>query len=91
MTGKRCVGFTRGPCRGESSQFGLGLRYAKGESVPQNDVQAYAWMALAASRGNKSAATWRDALREKMSAEQVAEAQRLAAELFDRIESSKSE
>jgi len=75
---------------GETGQFLLGLHYAKGETVPQNDVQAYARMALAASQGDKTAVEWRDALRRKMSAEQVAEAQKLAADLFNRMESAKS-
>ena len=76
---------------GETDKFLLGHHYATGEILPQNDMQAYAWMALAASQGHKSALAWRDTLRKKMSAEQVAKAQRLAAELFKRIESSMSE
>lgn len=76
---------------GETAQFLLGHHYATGEILPQNDVQAFAWMAVAATEGYKTAAEWRDALRKRMSAEQVAEAQKLAAELFKRIESSRSQ
>lgn len=75
---------------GEIHQFLLGHNYATGRTLPQNDVQAYAWMALAATEGYETAAEWRDALRKKMSAEQVAEAQKLATELFRRIEAAKS-
>ena len=75
----------------ETQQFLLGHHYATGETLPQNDVQAYAWMSLAASQGNKTAAEWRDSLRNKMSGEQVAEAQKLASELFRRIEASRLE
>ena len=54
-------------------------------------MKAYAWLNLAAAQGDKMAVERRDRLREKMTAEQVAEAQRLAGEFWERIESSKSE
>ena len=69
----------------------LGIYYESGSSVPQDYVKAYAWLNLAAAQGNKKVAEARENLRAKMSSEQVAEAQKLAAELYKRIESSKSE
>jgi hypothetical protein len=62
------------------AQFSLGLMYAKGEGVPQDYVQAHLWLNLAAAQGEKEAAKWRDDLTQKMTPEQIAEAQRLARE-----------
>ena len=72
------------------AQSNLGWRYYWGDGVLQDFVRAHAWLNLAAAQGNKKAAEQRDRLREKMTTEQVAEAQKLAASLFKRIESSKS-
>ena len=63
--------------------------YANGEGVPQDFVQAHAWMNLAAAQGFQ--AENRDWLAAQMTPAQIAEAQKLAAELFKRIEPSKSE
>ena len=52
-------------------------------------MKAYAWLNLAAAQGDKKAVKVKDLLRNQMTAEQVAEAKKLAAELFKRIESSK--
>ena len=73
------------------AQYILGIMYSKGEGVPQDFVKAQAWLNLAAAYGDKEATKERDKLREKMTSEQVAEAQRLAANLFKRIESAKSD
>ena len=54
-------------------------------------MKAYAWVNLAAAQGNKRAVGFKDTLRPSMTPEQVAKAQELAAELFTRIESSKSD
>ena len=56
----------------------LGRLYRQGLGAPQDYVKAHLWFNLAASRGEKEALTERDALAEKMSPEQVAEAQKLA-------------
>lgn len=71
------------------AQYSLGMMYRKGEGVSQDYVKAYAWYHLASAQGDKQAAKGKDMLRGRMTAEQVAEAQKLAAELWDRIESSK--
>ena len=73
------------------AQHNLGVMYDKGEGVPEDYVKAYAWFNLAAAQGQEDAVKAKDSLRERMTAEQVAEAQKLAGELFNRIESSKSD
>ena len=63
-----------------------------GEGILQDFVQAYAWLNLAAARSEwEWVASVRDQIRNEMTPVQIAEAQKLAAELFKRIESSKSE
>jgi TPR repeat protein len=62
----------------------LGLMYYQGQGVPQDYVQAHLWLNLAASRANsdrqKKYADQRDLVAGKMTAEQIAEAQRRARE-----------
>ena len=66
------------------AQFNLGLKYANGQGVMQDYVQAHMWVALAAPRANladgKRYAATRDRVAAKMNPEQIAEAQRLAIE-----------
>ena len=70
------------------AQFNLGVMYSKGEGVVEDYVKAYAWWNLAAAQGNKNAGKGKDLLQTILTAEQVAEAHRLSAELRDRIKSS---
>ena len=66
------------------AQFNLGAMYAKGQGVPRDYVKGYMWIYLGASRSSGDAhrkfAADRDRLAEEMTAKQIAEAQRLAAE-----------
>ena len=66
------------------AQFNLGFSYDKGKGVPQDYVQAHKWVNVAASRTTGEVAEnsrlLRDQLAEKMTASQIAEAQRLARE-----------
>ena len=71
------------------AQLSLGLLYYDGRGVPKDFVKAWAWLNLAA-REFKEAAEMQNFLKEKLTAEQVAEAQKLSAELQERIEASKS-
>jgi len=73
-----------------SAQYELGDMYTKGEGVLEDYVLAYAWYILAAAQGEERAFTLKDELRPMISTEQVAGAQKLAAELSERIKSSKS-
>ena len=66
------------------AQYNLGVSYANGRGVPQNDVQAHMWFNLAASRSTgdlrEDAVENRNTVAARMTAEQLAEAQRLARE-----------
>ncbi len=71
------------------AQVHLGLMYYFGRGVTEDYVKAYAWTILAAAQGEEAAVKAKELLREVIAAEQVAEAQRLAAELKERIEAQK--
>jgi uncharacterized protein len=60
--------------------FELGMLYATGRDVVADLVVAHKWFNLAAARGNEEARNHRIELAREMSADQVAEAQRLARE-----------
>ena len=62
------------------SQFILGDMYAKGQGVTQDNVQACKWYEIASLNGARGAPAARDALKNKMSAEDVKKAQQLAQE-----------
>jgi hypothetical protein len=66
------------------AQFNLGLKYANGQGVVQDHVQAYMWMAVAAPRsgvdGRKRYAAICDRLAATMNPAQIAEARRLELE-----------
>jgi TPR repeat protein len=67
-----------------SAQYNLGLMYAAGQGVPQDYVEAHMWLNLAASRAagddQKKFADLRELFAKKMTAQQIAEAQRRARE-----------
>jgi TPR repeat protein len=54
--------------------------YVNGEGVPEDMVLAYMWWNLAAAQGIESAQGNKDTLEERMTREQIAEAQRLSRE-----------
>lgn len=56
-------------------------QYSKGQGVPQNHILAYAWFNLSAAQGNKNAVKNRDFVAEKLSSEQLIEAQALSLTL----------
>lgn len=57
----------------------VGILYRDGLAVPQDFVQAHMWLNLAAAAGEADAANERDDLVRRMTPDQVAEAQHLAA------------
>ena len=63
-----------------AAQALLGMMYEEGQGVPQDDVQAYVWLSLAAAQGNERAGKFRDLLDEMLTPAQLADAQRLARE-----------
>jgi TPR repeat protein len=60
--------------------FELGMLYATGRDVAADLVVAHKWFNLAAVRGNPSALAHRVEIAREMSADQIAEAQKLARE-----------
>jgi len=63
-----------------ASQFFLGTMYLNGKGVPQDYIRAHMWFNLAGSHGFSDGVNARDAVAEKMSEDQIAEAQGLARE-----------
>ena len=62
------------------AQYCLGMHYANGRDVERDYISAHKWFNLAAMRGSAPARDVRGELAVEMSADQVAEAQRLARE-----------
>ena len=66
------------------ARYELGVLYQNGQGVPQDFVQALMWYNLAASQttgeDRERSANNRDLIAQKMTSEQIAEAQRLARE-----------
>ena len=61
--------------------------YETGQGVPEDYVQAYAWLNLAAAQRYESAIQGKNELRKRMTSEQIAQAQELSTTLFLQIES----
>jgi TPR repeat protein len=66
------------------SFFELGLIYSTGCEVAADLIAAHKWFNLAAVKGNRAAASYRQELAREMSASDVAEAQRAAREWLSR-------
>jgi TPR repeat protein len=60
--------------------FDLGLVYSTGREVAADLIAAHKWFNLAAVKGNREAAQYRQEVAREMSATEVAEAQRAARE-----------
>jgi len=58
------------------AQYALGLMYAEGRGLPQDEVQAYIWLSHAAEQGDQDAVTLRYVLLSQMDAGQIAAAER---------------
>ena len=61
------------------AQTSLGSMYALGRAVPEDYIQAYMWLNLAAAQGDELAVRGKDLVRNQMTPEQIADAQRLSA------------
>jgi len=66
----------------------LGLMYVQGRGVLQDFIQAHMWYNLSAAQGETRSAEARDALAQRMTPAQIAEAQRLAREWKPRMSKS---
>jgi TPR repeat protein len=62
------------------AQYSLGACYCNGEGVPKDYIEAYKWMNLASAQDDEDAKTYLPFVEIRMTAEQIAEAQRLARE-----------
>lgn len=79
--------FTKAANQGDAAaQYSLGVMYYNGHGVPQNFQRAYVWSNLAAAQGFKDALQNRDFLAAKLSPQQLAEAQELAAKIQHKID-----
>ncbi len=72
-----------------SAQLNLGYIYSHGEGIPKNFVKAYVWYSIASAKGNEKAKKNIDIISSEMTPQQVAQAQKEAAELLDNINKSK--
>lgn len=58
------------------AQYALGLMYAEGRGIKQDEIQAYVWLSRAVEQGDQDAATLRYVLLSQMDAGQIASAVR---------------
>ena len=56
------------------AQYGLGLCYAEGRGVEQDEIEAYAWLSVAIMQGDDQAEDLRDIVMHNLSPEQTHEA-----------------
>jgi TPR repeat protein len=66
-----------------SAQSYLGFNYRTGEGVPKNNIRAYVWWSMAKTQGHAKAATDIDKLKPKMTPQQIADGQALAAKCYE--------
>jgi TPR repeat protein len=70
--------YTRAAEQGDArAQYNLGLMYMNGQGTTPNLIMAYYWVSLSVARGNQNAPAARDYLAERMTGEQIEEANRL--------------
>lgn len=73
------------------AQRNLGILYAEGRGIPLDYVHGYMWFNLAAASGDDIAELFRDQLAEdEMTDEQIANAQELSSEWFERYGKSEN-
>ena len=60
------------------SQHQLGVMYAKGKGVAKDYVRAHSWLNLSAAQGFPHSVKYRDFIANKMTPQQISEAQKLA-------------
>lgn len=71
------------------AMFSLGLRYALGEGVPKDFIKAYMWWSLALAKGKEEAKDDLKKLSSEMTPQQIAQAKKEAAELWEKINKTK--
>ena len=60
------------------AQIRLGFMYDYSKGVPEDDIQAYAWISLASAQGMKNAKKAKELLTGEMTRAEIAEAQKLS-------------
>ena len=70
------------------AQYNLGHSYANGDGLPKDYVEAYKWINLASAQGDKSARHGLGFLEQRMTPDQIAEAQQLTHEFKPNASSS---
>ena len=63
--------------------------YNNGEGVPKDRTEAYAWLSVAAAGGDADAVKVRDIIESELTPDELAEGQKRATELFEKIGSGK--
>jgi uncharacterized protein len=62
----------------------MGQIYYFGDGVPQDYIQAHRWFNISSANGNPEAENLRNTVSKEMTPEQIAEAQKLAKEWFEK-------
>lgn len=73
------------------AQFNLRNRYYNGAGVPQDYREAYVWWSVAKANGEELAEKNLGILTKKMTKQQIAEAQSLSTEIYNRIEANRKD
>ncbi|MEE8263505.1 MAG: tetratricopeptide repeat protein, partial [Gammaproteobacteria bacterium] len=66
------------------AQNNLGFMYAQGRGVPQDRVQAYAWLNMAAEGGNETAKMNRVLIKDEMTPDEREDGNKLASEFAEK-------
>jgi len=73
--------YTKAAEQGDAdAQYNLGLMYANGQGVPQDNVYAHMWSNLGAANGIEAAPKNRDIIAKRMTTADISKAQSLARE-----------
>ncbi len=84
--------YTKAAEQGDAvAQLNLAVMYHKGEGVIENYVAAYAWTIVAKANGADAAEHNLQILKSRMTLEQIAEAEKLAKEIYKRIEANRKD
>ena len=67
------------------AQLSLGSMYFRGLGISQDYKSSYIWCSVASSSGNATAISVRNLAAEKLSPEELSDAQEMAIEVFKRI------
>ena len=65
------------------AQYNLGYMYGNGYGVPEDHVLAYMWFNLSAAQGVEVAQGNKDIIEQRMTREEIAEAQRMSREWLE--------